>query len=531
MSLAVSNPTARLLPFAQARIREATRPLRKDLVVGVGNHLSFGAILLTYAAKLLGDKVLTILNLPINIVDKASYGISFDKFFNSLGRNKDLHLGLAEALYLGREVLSKSSGTGSRVYTSRFYINGEGGIGARDRSSVDGKVESVEGKVFLNKLLDGIDEEYLQVGIFSKFKVANLKQELKGLKTNREMVKFLDSIIEEYAFLTNLHGGPNKLNTPSKALPTARNAVNLNLSRVEKSLTEKILLCHKLHSAPSLDSGNGGADVKRGMLGIVRKLDRGGNDPRRMEREIRNLERLKEVAGVVKIRGQIENGFEMDRVAGVSLEALIDGKFLSTEESLLIALRLANVLKNVHAKLVAHLDLKPANILVRSDGSVVLIDFGIGRLYGEKPLNEGSIEGTISYIAPEIVEGESKNPLKADVFAFGLIMEEMVTGSLCGDEDKTVAQLIMGRLTKRFEYKYAPIFRDDRYVPLLSLLEDMYNLDEKERVHMGDVTERLESFYNRIVTTEKLPGYWHAGLVKEGGSFPAMKTSPRSNSC
>ena len=72
--------------------------------------------------------------------------------------------------------------------------------------------------------------------------------------------------------------------------------------------------------------------------------------------------------------------------------------------------------------------MKPANILVAKDGSVKLLDFGIGKVRGEADLTQtGLVLGTPSYLSPELLQG-AKVTTRADMWAVGVILHEVLSG-------------------------------------------------------------------------------------------------------
>jgi serine/threonine-protein kinase len=112
----------------------------------------------------------------------------------------------------------------------------------------------------------------------------------------------------------------------------------------------------------------------------------------------------------------------------------IDGVALSgplpVEEALRLALQMAAALEAAHAKGITHRDLKPANILVTKEG-VKLLDFGLAKAVDGTDATrtiEGTILGTPAYMAPEQIEGKPCDA-RSDVFSFGAVLYEMLTGS------------------------------------------------------------------------------------------------------
>ncbi|MFJ1594474.1 protein kinase [Kitasatospora albolonga] len=95
-----------------------------------------------------------------------------------------------------------------------------------------------------------------------------------------------------------------------------------------------------------------------------------------------------------------------------------------------IALQILRGLRAVHAASVVHRDVKPGNVLVRDDGTAVLVDFGIATFEGaEQVTRSGSVIGTPPYLAPELFTPGSPGPTPAsDLWALGITLYEMVEG-------------------------------------------------------------------------------------------------------
>jgi serine/threonine-protein kinase len=121
----------------------------------------------------------------------------------------------------------------------------------------------------------------------------------------------------------------------------------------------------------------------------------------------------------------------MEFVDGESLAQVIarDGA-LSVPRALEISLALCDGLAAAHASGVIHRDLKPGNVLVAKDGRIVVTDFGIARSYTDERTGETQAEfvGTPAYMAPEQVEGASDIDPRADLYALGALLFELLTG-------------------------------------------------------------------------------------------------------
>lgn len=120
----------------------------------------------------------------------------------------------------------------------------------------------------------------------------------------------------------------------------------------------------------------------------------------------------------------------MDFVDGETLERRIDRDGpLPLDEAVAIARAIAEGLAAAHARGVIHRDLKPANILIDREGRAYIGDFGVARsLAAAGPTRAGAVVGTPDYLSPEQARGDAVDA-RSDLYALGLILHEMLTGT------------------------------------------------------------------------------------------------------
>src|SRR5262249_44703178 len=133
---------------------------------------------------------------------------------------------------------------------------------------------------------------------------------------------------------------------------------------------------------------------------------------------------------------------EMELVPGETLSDRIERGAIPIEEALPIAKQIAEALEEAHEKGIVHRDLKPANIKVTPNGKIKVLDFGLAKAYENEQrnvtlsnsptismaaTNAGVILGTAAYMSPEQAKG-MKVDRRADIFAFGAVLYEMLTG-------------------------------------------------------------------------------------------------------
>jgi serine/threonine-protein kinase len=118
----------------------------------------------------------------------------------------------------------------------------------------------------------------------------------------------------------------------------------------------------------------------------------------------------------------------MPYLPGGTLQDLLNGSLLTLEEVWIVLEQLTRALAYIHALGLLHRDIKPSNLLFDQDDHLYLTDFGIVTWLGEKPDYDGHMMGTPHYLAPEIFEGYVD--VRSEVYAVGILLYEMLTGSL-----------------------------------------------------------------------------------------------------
>lgn len=120
--------------------------------------------------------------------------------------------------------------------------------------------------------------------------------------------------------------------------------------------------------------------------------------------------------------------YTMEFVPGRSLEDVMAAEGFSYDRAIQLILEVASGLEAVHAAHVIHRDLKPSNILILDNGAVKITDFGVAKTFGSKLTGNQDIIGTPVYMAPEVVKGGEELTAAADLYSFGCILYEVLTG-------------------------------------------------------------------------------------------------------
>lgn len=125
----------------------------------------------------------------------------------------------------------------------------------------------------------------------------------------------------------------------------------------------------------------------------------------------------------------------MELLSGQTLRARLQNGALPVRKAVDIAVQLARGLGAAHGKGIIHRDLKPENVFLLDDGQVKILDFGLARQFSGKPddatrtigTDPGTVMGTLGYMAPEQIRAQPIDA-RADVFSFGAVLYEMVSG-------------------------------------------------------------------------------------------------------
>ncbi len=126
--------------------------------------------------------------------------------------------------------------------------------------------------------------------------------------------------------------------------------------------------------------------------------------------------------------------FVMEYVEGQPITRYCDERHLTPEARLKLFRQVCTAVDHAHRNLVVHRDLKPGNILVASDGTVKLLDFGIAKILGDEddpdqaPMTRGGMRAlTPEYASPEMIAGRPLS-VATDIYSLGVVLFELLTG-------------------------------------------------------------------------------------------------------
>ena len=139
----------------------------------------------------------------------------------------------------------------------------------------------------------------------------------------------------------------------------------------------------------------------------------------------------------------------MEYVDGESLDDIIERRSFTIEETLTVFTAICEAVGYIHNNGIVHRDLKSQNVKLTSAGTVKLLDFGIAKDASSHGLTQtGGVIGTPNYLSPEQLEGKQATA-QADVWALGVLLYEMLTGTLPFKGD-SFAQLVLGITMAKF---------------------------------------------------------------------------------
>ena len=188
----------------------------------------------------------------------------------------------------------------------------------------------------------------------------------------------------------------------------------------------------------------------------------------------------------------------LELVEGDTLAERLKRSAIPVEETLRLALQIAEALEAAHENGVIHRDLKPANIKVTPDGKVKVLDFGLAKAFAgdqadaslsQSPTlsmaatEQGVILGTAAYMSPEQASGTASDK-RADIWSFGVVLFEMLTGRQVF-RGETVSHVLAGVLAKEPQWNTLPLNLHPR---IRLLLERCLEKEPRDRYRdIGDV--------------------------------------------
>lgn len=224
-----------------------------------------------------------------------------------------------------------------------------------------------------------------------------------------------------------------------------------------------------------------------------------------ISREVSILMRVQHPT-IIKLRGVSENDFEgnnnltflMDYMSNGSLSELLDKESKSlcpsnydNTKKQIILVGIAIGMMTLHNHFVIHRDLKPENILLDDDLHPCIADFGLSKFYDPTDsLNQSMSNcGTIAYMSPEVVQSTSFNS-KADVYSFGILMYEVVTGSRAYDDLRN-GKLHPFTFWQKVTQGLRPVFKYPIKKGIREIIESCWSSNPDERPMFKEIFMKL----------------------------------------
>src|SRR5215510_1462361 len=196
----------------------------------------------------------------------------------------------------------------------------------------------------------------------------------------------------------------------------------------------------------------------------------------------------------------------MKFIEGDTLKARMDKGPLSAEEITKIVDAVGSALAYAHKQGVLHRDVKPSNVLLATDGSIYLADFGLARMAqsGESTLSSDTVMGTPQYISPEQAMGKADLDARTDLYSFGVMLYEMVVGRVPFNADTPFAII--------HDHIYSPLPLPHKVNPAVP--------EPVERVLLKSLAkERNDRFEEAGQLVAAFKGAWNEAGVPIQGTF------------
>ena len=193
----------------------------------------------------------------------------------------------------------------------------------------------------------------------------------------------------------------------------------------------------------------------------------------------------------------------MEYIRGKTLKQLIHLRgALAIDEAVAIMKQLVSATHEAHKRGIIHRDIKPQNVLVKDDGTIKMVDFGIALAHDALQLTQSdSVMGSVHYLAPELAKGEQAT-VQSDIYALGIVFFELLSGqvpfsadqpvqvalkhireempsikSMIVDVPQSVENIILKATAKKKEYRYRSAL--EMYQDCSTCLSEMRRNEEK----------------------------------------------------
>jgi len=199
----------------------------------------------------------------------------------------------------------------------------------------------------------------------------------------------------------------------------------------------------------------------------------------------------------------------MDYIQGNSLNRALE-EFGAQPQDMVIAWakQLCDVLGYLHSRnpAIIYRDMKPANVMLKPDGNITLIDFGTAREYKEKNLADTTCLGTVGYAAPEQFGGMGQTDARTDIYCLGATLYHLVTGmNPCEPpyEIKPIREInpSLSSGLERIIQKCTQRNPEDRYQSCAELMYALEHYEEIDDIHRKKQKKQLWTFILSIAMT------------------------------
>jgi len=216
------------------------------------------------------------------------------------------------------------------------------------------------------------------------------------------------------------------------------------------------------------------------------------------ENEARILHKLQKIPQIITTRScfsHLKFGFlVMNMCKQDLLTAIMNANGFGETMSLFYFKQICNGIKSCHDMNIAHLDIKPENILLSDDQTVQICDFGNAYQF-QNPSEEVTIgrRGTLEYCAPEMKQTGKFNPIKADIWSLGILLHVMTVGYFPhGRDSDSINKFHQGEIDISFISKQcSPLF-----VNLLAMILDINNRPSISTILCHPVFNQIETCHS-----------------------------------